>query len=134
MPTGCSLISGQGTSTATINWGTASGSIRVTAYNQCGSQTIKYQSITVTCRENELGNTAYIVPNPSNGKAVLYIPENNEHCTVFIHDVLGRVVFTNDTFNDKVDLEMMGYHDGIYLVSLVRDNKEKEVFKMIIEK
>ena len=134
VPTGCSLISGQGTSTATINWGTASGSIRVTAYNQCGSQTIKYQSITVTCRENELGNTAYIVPNPSNGKAVLYIPENNEHCTVFIHDVLGRVVFTNDTFNDKVDLEMMGYHDGIYLVSLVRDNKEKEVFKMIIEK
>jgi hypothetical protein len=133
-PTGCSIISGQGTPTATINWGTVSGSIRVTAYNQCGSQAIKYQSVSVTCRENESGNNAYIVPNPSNGEAVLYLPDNSEHCTIIINDLLGRVVFTSETFNDKVDLELRGYHDGIYLVSLIRDDNYKEVFKMVIEK
>jgi hypothetical protein len=133
-PTGCSIISGQGTPTATINWGTISGSIRVTAYNQCGSQAIKYQSVSVTCRENESDNNAYIVPNPSNGEAVLYLPNNEEHRTIIIHDLLGRVVFTNETFNDKVDLELGGYHHGIYLVSVIRDDNFKEVFKMVIEK
>jgi hypothetical protein len=134
VPAGCSIVSGQGSATATINWGTVSGNIRVTAYNQCGSQAIKYQSISITCRENESGSSAYIVPNPSNGVAVLYLPNNEEHCTIIIHDLLGRVVFTNETFNDKVDLELGGYHDGIYLVSVIRDNNLKEVFKMVIEK
>jgi hypothetical protein len=134
VPAGCSIVSGQGSSTATINWGTVSGNIRVTAYNQCGSQAIKYQSISITCREKESDNSAYIVPNPSNGLAVLYLPNNEEHCTIIIHDILGRVVFTNETFNDKVDLELGGYHDGIYLVSVIRDDNFKEVFKLVIEK
>jgi hypothetical protein len=134
VPTGCSIVSGQGTSTATINWGTVSGSIRVTAYNQCGSQAIKYQSISVTCRENEMSSTAYIAPNPSNGQAILYMPNNNEHCAIMIHDVLGRNIFTDETFSDKIDINLSEYRDGIFLVSIIRDSGEKEVFKMIIEK
>lgn len=109
-------------------------SVRVTAYNQCGNQATKYQSITITCREREPNNTSYIVPNPSNGEAVLYLPNNNEHCIIIVHDLLGRVVFTNETYNEKVDLELSGYHDGIYLVSMIRDDNYKEVFKMVIEK
>ncbi len=88
LPAGCSIVSGQGTNSIAVNWGTAAGNVLVKANNACGSSANRAKTITlVTCFdsgtssfETENDNVSDIAsevlnlkvyPNPSDGNFII---------------------------------------------------------------
>ncbi|MCX6274334.1 MAG: M4 family metallopeptidase, partial [Bacteroidetes bacterium] len=50
VPATCTITSGQGTNSITVNWGTTSGSISVKAQNGCGYSPLRTKTVSITCR------------------------------------------------------------------------------------
>jgi Zn-dependent metalloprotease/subtilisin-like proprotein convertase family protein len=133
VPAGGSILSGQGTATVTVKWGTASGSIRVTAKNTCGSQAIKYQAINVTCRTGELTADAItLFPNPNNGNAIIDLGDEKSFI-ILVNDILGRQILRKESFGDNYQLNLGDQPKGVYMVSVILENGDKKIFRMVIQ-
>ena len=65
VPSGASIISGQGTTSVLVNFGTGSGSISVTPSNSCGNGTARTLSVSVNSATSP---TASISSNATNGQ------------------------------------------------------------------
>jgi Zn-dependent metalloprotease/subtilisin-like proprotein convertase family protein len=133
VPTGGSILTGQGTSTVTVKWGTASGSIRVTAKNTCGSQAIKYQPVSVTCRTSYLiSDEITLFPNPNNGNATIELG-NEKPFTVLVNDMLGRQIIRKESFGVNYNLNLSDQPKGVYMVSVILENGDKKIFRMVVQ-
>lgn len=133
VPTGGSILSGQGTSTVIVKWGTVSGSIRVTASNTCGAQAIKYQAVSVTCRTSDLINDEItLFPNPNNGNATIELGSEKSF-TVLVNDMIGRQIIYKETFGVNYNLNLADQPKGVYIVSVILDNGEKKIFRMVVQ-
>jgi PKD-like domain/Putative metal-binding motif/FG-GAP-like repeat/Secretion system C-terminal sorting domain len=54
VPTGCTIVSGQGTNSISVNWGTAAGNVLVRANNSCGSSSYRSKAISIiTCFDQD---------------------------------------------------------------------------------
>ena len=133
VPTGGSILSGQGTASVTVKWGTASGSIRVTAKNTCGSQAIKYQAVSVTCRIAELASdNITLFPNPNNGNATIDLGSEKSF-TILVNDMLGRQIIREQSVDDSYQLNLGDQPKGVYMVSVMLENGDKKIFRMVIQ-
>ena len=133
VPAGGSILSGQGTATATVKWGTTSGSVRVTAKNTCGSQAIKYQAVNVTCRTSELTTDAItLFPNPNNGNATIDLGDEKSFI-ILVNDILGRQILRKESFGDNYQLNLNDQPKGVYIVSVLLENGDKKIFRMVIQ-
>ena len=133
VPTGGSILSGQGTASVTVKWGTASGSIRVTAKNTCGSQAIKYQAVSVTCRTAELASdNITLFPNPNNGNATIDLGSEKSF-TILVNDMLGRQIIREQSVDDSYQLNLGDQPKGVYMVSVMLENGDKKIFRMVIQ-
>ena len=133
VPTGGSILSGQGTSTVTVKWGAASGSIRVTASNTCGAQAIKYQAVSVTCRTSDLINDDItLFPNPNNGNATIDLGTEKSFI-VIVNDIIGRQLLRKEAYGANYQLNLSNQPKGVYMVSLLLENGDKKIFRMVIQ-
>ena len=76
----------------------------------------------------EQNNTKVIFPNPSNGQ--VNITTGWSDYSISVYDVMGRVVFENNQFNDgMINLKENG--KGVYFIKISDGNQEK-VEKVLI--
>lgn len=154
VPAGCTITSGANTNSITVNWGLASGQVKVKANNACGSSgQIQKQVNIIFCapeiviedeesKDTQLetdvdllaGVTAIsddeivIYPNPNAGQFFITAPVDGQYV---LYNELGQVmssVMLNHS-NDR-RAEMIDLPSGIYF--LVSTNSEIQVRKKII--
>jgi hypothetical protein len=70
-----------------------------------------------------------VFPNPANDKLTIVIKEENSK-NITITDVLGRVLFQTKTEETQLTLDISGFSNGLYFVS-VQTEKGRAVMKVI---
>ncbi|MEP7171068.1 MAG: T9SS type A sorting domain-containing protein, partial [Bacteroidota bacterium] len=100
VPNGASVTAGQGTSQATVHFGTSSGNVSVKAVNGCGYSNYKSKAVTISCREAESlttisSFTAY--PNPAHNLLTIKIDSQLKgDYQVVLMDITGRLVISEN--------------------------------------
>lgn len=61
-----------------------------------------------------------IYPNPNNG---IFTVEASENCSVIIYNVLGEVVYSHNTTEDKTEIDLTGFTNGLYQLMIVKDGR-----------
>lgn len=134
VPTGDTLVSGQGKDTIKVKWHT-SGTISVTANNGCGASAKRTLAVTVSGTapvmvttlqvkpEEHVGNMVQLMPNPSNGQTSLLFTTSKEvKYEVEVTDGEGRVLLHKDGITikgiNKLELNISSFAAGTYLVNI----------------
>ncbi len=125
-PVGTTIVSGQGTTTLTLDWGSSGGVIGVTATGVCGASGTRTLGVSMNCRiaSAEISGTiinAY--PNPANTFLKIDMKsEVAENYTVSILDVSGRIVYSSEYFIStemkNISLDVSTFSKGFYLLSI----------------
>jgi hypothetical protein len=127
VPTGWSIVSGQGTTSLTVTVGSTTGtvSIKVTPSNSCGNAAQLTKSVTVSrlrsavVEEEVEETTISIYPNPA--KDVLYLNTGSYLPTqVQIFDMVGNQVYNGNT---ATQIDLNNLTNGMYLVRIQVDGK-----------
>jgi poly(hydroxyalkanoate) depolymerase family esterase len=117
IPPGAMLVSGQGTSTAVINFGSSSGEVSVTAFDQnnciVGPDAV-WVNVGVTGM-NEYGNDIDIYYNSS--EQALHVNSSLKITAVNIFDMSGKLVKRCDDLHNALWLD-----NGIYLAEVITEN------------
>lgn len=126
VPSGATIVSGQGSNAIVVNFGGNAGNISVTETNTGGcngaSVTLSVScSVTTGITDNEQG-LFKIYPNPVQDR--IYIAtENQLEVTVIITDVAGReIVNQKETINKELTYDVSSFVSGIYFIKLVTNN------------
>jgi hypothetical protein len=136
VPTGASIVSGQGTPNITMNFGTTAGNVRVQAVNACASGTTVQKAVSFNCRTEEEGNEiqeqvelplettqaegsflrAY--PNPVSDKLILNADEQSvkERAGLMMLDLSGRLVWSGQATGMIMELDIQTLPKGIYIL------------------
>jgi hypothetical protein len=127
VPTGWTILSGQGTTTITVRAGSTSGNIGVSASNSCGSSTQSRKSVSINCLracEFELE----LWPNPAKD-VITFNSSGNGKTRLEIFDMTGHLVHqtTNET---QINISQLS--NGIYIVR-VFDAENYYTTRLVIE-
>ncbi len=124
VPAGCTILSGQGTNTVSVNWGTSAGSIYVKANNACGSSANRTYAVSLlACMpEEEEGdnwdigrdNRLDVYPNPSSGSFKVV---SNFDSDMILMNHLGQFVqrFRLNEGNQR-SVKVDGLSAGMYML------------------
>lgn len=136
VPASAVIVSGQGDSSITVNWGTGPGRITCIASNSCGSSalakflvSINNGSIAATGNSSDIirGSnqlqTIHVSPNPAlSNTNIVFAAKNAGKYVIEVTDLTGRLLQTKtviaNTGTNKVEINLNNYTNGIYLVSL----------------
>jgi hypothetical protein len=124
VPAGCTIVSGQGTNSITVNWGTAAGLVYVKANNSCGSSANRSRSVSIlTCAQgaDNSGGTVSpaleslsIYPNPSSGNFTIESPFGGDFV---IQNEMGQIVRSFKLNNDNaMKINITGLTSGLYFI------------------
>ncbi len=133
VPAGSTIVSGQGTTTIVVNFGTTVGKIGCTAKNDCGDRGTKTLTIAFNCRISDQPDAfgLSLVPNPAFDRTELHIDGNIlENSTLTVTNILGKDVYKqliNLPENGIIELELAEYAKGIYLLSLQSGNSRRSI-------
>jgi len=129
VPSGSSIISGQGTSAIIMNYGATGGNVKVKGVNGCGAGYNFVLPVTIVCRESVSSFVSdldiSIYPNPSNTTFTINPHFNNEGTySLIIRDILGRIVEQYSELDSK-NLFVFGklLPNGIYITEVIKGNK-----------
>jgi PKD-like domain/Secretion system C-terminal sorting domain len=133
VPTGATIISGQNSTSVTINFGTSGGSVKVRAVNACGISSYRTLTVAVTCK-NSLSyapniSLINIFPNPSEAQFTLELNDNlNTPATLIISDLAGRIIEKHSDIENTTQLEFgLNLPAGIYFAELISGNKRRTI-------
>ena len=136
VPAGSTIVSGQGTNTIVVNFGTTAGKIGCTAKNDCGDRGTKTLTIAFNCRES---NPALlnVYPNPASDKiSIVFSAENDGVSEMQLLDLTGRVIKNNTVQAiegiNETSMDLSGLSKGIYMLNLVKNNKVSRI-KIVLE-
>ena len=90
--------------------------------NECSSTSIK---------ENINERTYTLVPNPSNGKSIIY-GSAKEKVTLHIFNINGQISASIQNLMLPYDLDLENYPKGMYFVKLYNESKS-DVIKMLVQ-
>jgi hypothetical protein len=124
-PEGASVVAGQGTNTATVNFGTNPGKVGVTGINACGQGGTKTTAVSISCREagTAMAPGLEIFPNPVSDALYINLESivKGQLLEVRITDISGRVVINSivsDTDGSStIALDVKALEAGPYLLS-----------------
>ncbi|MEI6766056.1 MAG: PHB depolymerase family esterase [Bacteroidota bacterium] len=129
-PAGVTIVSGQGTSQITVNWGTVSGQVSVseTTSSSCkvGPLNVFVNATVGTIVENFSSNDKEISVGYTLGDNQFTISTTDEHYSVYVFDAAGKLILlrSNLSGNNSIQLpEQLA--PGMYLIKIVSG---KEVF------
>ncbi|MDD3877817.1 MAG: PKD domain-containing protein [Bacteroidales bacterium] len=78
------------------------------------------------------------IPNPFSNTTLIpyYLPENTSHAAICVYDISGKKIYETVLQNDKgtISLTLDNFKAGIYLYSLIIDNKPIQTKRMVIIK
>jgi len=134
VPAGANVVSGQGTGSAIINWGSSSGVLKVGSTNDCGFAQRRNLNVNVTCRlSDDFADAIQLLPNPNNGNSILSFNSEPGNYQVIISDVLGRAILQERSSNNQFKIQMQDYPSGLYLVAVRFEDGSQKVIRMIVE-
>jgi hypothetical protein len=136
VPTGASIVSGQGTPSISMNFGSTAGNVRVQAVNACASGTVVQKAVSFTCRTEEDGEetqqqttqapgeltseagffSAY--PNPASDRLILNADRQSvqSQAMVVMLDLSGREVWRGRLSRANMEIDIQSLPAGIYFV------------------
>jgi hypothetical protein len=145
MPTGVTLVSGQGTTNVVVNFNTviANRTLKVVANNACGASSAKTLVVAVAAcpavREGSLTSLSNveIYPNPSKGLlSVNFNSSNSDNYMLTVSDLSGRVLrmipVSAVEGENKVNLELTDVSTGVYILTL-KGNSDISQTRVVIE-
>ncbi len=144
-PPGSSILSGQGTNRVQIQFpnSTGSGFVKVTVSNACGSSPQGKKAVTVggaakTSVDVIAKTTLKAYPNPTQSIATVVFSSltQDKKFELIVTDMRGKELLRKSGFTmmgqNMTDLDFSRFANGMYLVSLVTENKV-ETLKMYKE-
>jgi hypothetical protein len=140
VPTGNSIVSGQGTNSIVVHFAGISGSITVKGVNGCGASTAASLPVTISscARMSSATNTnVNVYPNPSNGLFNLEIAAAEAgNCTISVTDVLGRTVNTITPVlnqgSNHFEINLSNAAKGVYFAKIHSATFEN-IVRLVIE-
>ncbi len=138
-PTGSIVVSGQGTTSAEIQFGSVGGKVKCIASNACGNRGTATLTVSMTCKLHEFANGKFdfsLQPNPAHEKTRIDIEGDYSGPMILrISNIIGKQVF-----EDKVEIlpgqplfiELGSYTSGNYLVTL-HNNYHIITKKLVVE-
>lgn len=117
------VVSPNTTTTYTLTGTNANGCSGVTTYVQVVSECTGINQITTTL------SGVKVYPNPTSGLFSVEL-NNNSAKTIEVTDVTGRVIMTNTSNNEVVNVNINGLANGIYYVKIQSENAV-EVIKVV---
>ena len=146
VPSGCVIVSGQGTNTITVNWGSSSGSIAVRASVPCGGLSTyrsKFISV-VSCNSGIPQPHAMalegvdLFPNPASGQATLSISAADKGAfKLEIFDIQGKLISKTigDTVrgDNEIILDISTFASGMYWIRYTHQNGNSHTRKLVVE-
>ena len=140
VPGGSSIMSGQGSTSISVNWGNSGGNVNVKANRSCsGLSTARSKAVSVACRTTDnvrLSNDFTFYPNPTHSEFAISLQQLNAgYLNLSMLDLAGRQVYDNTLYHPA------GIHShnlsvtlpqGMYLLKLT--SAESEILqKFIVE-
>jgi hypothetical protein len=86
--------------------------------------------------EESIAGDIYMYPNPLNVNGILHVKldeTNNENSTIQISNILGKVVFSEVTCENDIEINTMDLlKSGLYIVT-IKNTKNSKTFKLLVE-
>lgn len=136
VPTGATILSGQGTGQITVSYAAnaVSGNISVYAYNNCWQTNTATYPVTINCTSsgsnprianvdaNDESTDITLYPNPSSG--IFYLNKGELTGTAIIFDVFGREVLRTELEqnNPQSYFDLQNQAKGIYTLKILGTN------------
>ncbi len=139
VPTGATILSGQGTNLIKVAFGTHSGIVTVIATNACGNSTNQFITVNlVVCGQSQLSQLGLesstdgkikikVFPNPSEG--ILHLNVLTTDLNIFhelsITDAMGRLVYTTTLRGSRQELftlDLRTLNKGIFVLNLKNES------------
>ena len=90
----------------------------VVVTNSCGSDTSECANVN-TIGLNELDNReVQIAPNPTNGEILIQLNQVNEPIHLFISDMQGRILMSDEIFSLEKTINLNHFSSGTYFITL----------------
>lgn len=107
-------------------------------YNTADSSviTLIYVVTPVGVDEVQAPSITALYPNPTNGNAAIQVSNAcDENTAIQVTDMTGRVVFTQsmNATGDVFSIPSSGWEKGIYLVSVISENRITALQRLIVE-
>jgi len=129
--TGTNVTTGVFTPGATAGTFTPSYNVTntVTGCSNSASVTIIVSTCTGLDKQGSALNGLSVYPNPNSGEFTVEL-ENGLNKTIDLTDITGRVILTESTVNDKLNVNINTLSNGVYFVK-VKSNNSVEIIKLI---
>jgi hypothetical protein len=149
-PAGAKIVSGQNTSSITVNWGSTSGNITAKASNSCGTSTASILAVTVSAALSSnagggiqsaviaLPKAMTIMPNPAKQIAYVTFESAIEYkYSLVVTSLSGQPLQQTNGIaykgQNKISLDVHNYANGVYMVTLINDKGESKTMKLVKE-
>nr|HMT30640.1 T9SS type A sorting domain-containing protein [Bacteroidia bacterium] len=140
-PSGTSIISGQGTASIILDWGSNGGVIGVTAIGSCGNSGTRTLNVAMTCKisgSTMPGTEVSAYPNPVSN--MLNVDVNSLTSGVYtleLMDLSGRVVYSS-TMNtvegmNSNQVDVSSYSKGMYMLSVKNSEGFAKQIRIAVE-
>jgi hypothetical protein len=125
---GSTILSGQGTTTVTIKWGSVGGLIKCAANNACGGSVPANFGVSLTCAKISSDKFDFselsLYPNPASTSATLQFDGfDNGKGLLQVFDIVGQLVITQDLKvtlgQNQYQLDLATLPKGIYSIRVV---------------
>lgn len=130
-PSGSSIVSGQTTTSITLNYGAGGGTLKVKANNGCGSSGYRSVSVSIVCREaaTTAGLDLTIYPNPSSTQFIISLDvEFDSEITFVLFDLAGREIERVEKINSPVSLSFgENLKAGVYLAEVISRGESRTI-------
>ncbi len=146
VPSGCTIISGQGTNSVVVNWGSTSGTIAVQSTVNCGSVSpFRSKNISVISCSSGLPVVSpfdlehmEVFPNPASQQATISIGVlEDTQCRIDLLDIQGKLVMQKEWLlirgTNDILLDLNNLSPGMYWVKSIQSNGTTLSKKLIVE-
>lgn len=140
VPSTATLVSGQGTNSIVVNWGSVGGNVNVRAVRPCATSSARSKTIAVTCRLGDVTAqpdeaAIFLYPNPAGSSAqITWGAQSGSLSVLELFDLTGRKLMQKEAdFRSPVNLNLSLLPRGMYLVRLQDESGAKAVKRLIKE-
>ncbi|HYK47935.1 MAG TPA: T9SS type A sorting domain-containing protein [Parafilimonas sp.] len=146
VPGSVTIVSGQGSGTLKVNWGTKSGTISVLAKNNCGTSTygsslnVSVGTALVPVQQATYASAAtnklIVQPNPAKDIAhISFSATETQNFSILLTDMNGKLLQSKKGIAVKgentVSIYIRNYASGIYLVSILTGDGKSTRVKLL---
>ena len=135
IPAGAVILGPSNGACILVQWGATGGTITSKGGNDCGVSAARSQAVAVTCRSNQVDNTATfnaeVYPNPAIDKTTVKFAGFSMSIPAIMSDIIGQVVLSADETATKginmIDLDVSSVAKGFYMLTIVSNGTTEQI-------